>query len=165
MHTCPDTKGIGPLRIEERDITEIAGADVLSESEGILGESQKNAGTLFGTGATLYSTEGSSLAVKAMLYAVVMYWKRLPQNRGKRPYILAARNVHRAMLDGCALLDLDVEFIRNGAAQGLCSAVVEPEDVRKALEKCEYLPAAVYITSPGLSGCFKRCCGDCGGVS
>ena len=96
----PGHKGIGPLRIEERDITEIAGADVLSESEGILGESQKNASTLFGTGATLYSTEGSSLAVKAMLYAVVMYWKRLPQNRGKRPYILAARNVHRAMLDG-----------------------------------------------------------------
>lgn len=155
----PGHKGIGPLRIEERDITEIAGADVLSESEGILGESQKNAGTLFGTGATLYSTEGSSLAVKAMLYAVVMYWKRLPQNRGKRPYILAARNVHRAMLDGCALLDLDVEFIRNGAAQGLCSAVVEPEDVRKALEKCEYLPAAVYITSPDYLGVLSDVAG------
>ena len=127
----PGHKGIGPLRIEERDITEIAGADVLSESEGILGESQKNAGTLFGTGATLYSTEGSSLAVKAMLYAVVMYWKRLPQNRGKRPYILAARNVHRAMLDGCALLDLDIE----------------------------YLPAAVYITSPDYLGVLSDVAG------
>ena len=72
----PGHKGAGPLGIEVRDITEIAGADVLSESVGILGESQKNACTLFGTGATLYSTEGSSLAVKAMLYSVMMHWKR-----------------------------------------------------------------------------------------
>ena len=63
------------------------------------------------------------------------------------------------MLDGCALLDLDVEFIRNGAAQGLCSAVVEPEDVRKALEKCEYLPAAVYITSPDYLGVLSDVAG------
>ena len=131
----PGHKGAGPLGIEVRDITEIAGADVLSESVGILGESQKNACTLFRTGATLYSTEGSSLAVKAMLYSVMMHWKQgVKETEYSRPFILAARNVHRAMLDGCALLDLDLEFIRSGQAHGLCSAVVTAQEVEKSLK-------------------------------
>lgn len=149
----PGHKGTGPLGIEVRDITEIAGADVLSESVGILGESQKNACTLFGTGATLYSTEGSSLAVKAMLYSVMMHWKQcVKKTEYSRPFILAARNVHRAMLDGCALLDLDLEFIRSRQAHGLCSAVVTAQEVEKSLKVCEELPAAVYLTSPDYLG-------------
>ena len=149
----PGHKGAGPLGVEVRDITEIAGADVLSESVGILGESQQNACTLFGTGATLYSTEGSSLAVKAMLYSVMMHWKHcVKEMEYSRPFILAARNVHRAMLDGCALLDLDLEFIRSGKAQGLCSAVVTAQEVEQSLKACGQLPAAVYLTSPDYLG-------------
>ncbi len=149
----PGHKGAGPLGGEVRDITEIAGADVLSESVGILGESQQNACTLFGTGATLYSTEGSSLAVKAMLYSVMMHWKHcVKEMEYSRPFILAARNVHRAMLDGCALLDLDLEFIRSGKAQGLCSAVVTAQEVEQSLKACGQLPAAVYLTSPDYLG-------------
>lgn len=149
----PGHKGAGPLGVEVRDITEIAGADVLSESVGILGESQQNARTLFGTGATLYSTEGSSLAVKAMLYSVMMHWKHcVKEMEYSRPFILAARNVHRAMLDGCALLDLDLEFIRSSQAQGLCSAVVTAQEVEQSLKACEKLPAAVYLTSPDYLG-------------
>ena len=53
--------------IEARDITEIRGADVLSEATGIIGESEANAAALFGTALTLYSTEGSSLALRTML--------------------------------------------------------------------------------------------------
>lgn len=149
----PGHKGAGPLGIEARDITEIAGADVLSESVGILGESRQNACTLFGTGATLYSTEGSSLAVKAMLYSVMMHWKqRIKEKEHGRPFILAARNVHRAMLDGCALLDLDLEFIQSGRVQGLCSAVVTAQEVEQSLKGCGQLPAAVYLTSPDYLG-------------
>ncbi len=149
----PGHKGAGPLGVEVRDITEIAGADVLSESVGILGESQQNACTLFGTGATLYSTEGSSLAVKAMLYSVMMHWKHcVKEMEYSRPFILAARNVHRAMLDGCALLDLDLEFIRSGQAQGLCSALVTAQEVEQSLKACDQLPAAVYLTSPDYLG-------------
>ena len=149
----PGHKGAGPLGVEVRDITEIAGADVLSESVGILGESQQNACTLFGTGATLYSTEGSSLAVKAMLYSVMMHWKHcVKEMEYSRPFILAARNVHRAMLDGCALLDLDLEFIRSGQAHGLCSAVVTAQEVEQSLKACGQLPAAVYLTSPDYLG-------------
>lgn len=149
----PGHKGAGPLGVEVRDITEIAGADVLSESVGILGESQQNACALFGTGATLYSTEGSSLAVKAMLYSVMMHWKHcVKEMEYSRPFILAARNVHRAMLDGCALLDLDLEFIRSGQAHGLCSALVTAQEVEQSLKACEKLPAAVYLTSPDYLG-------------
>ena len=149
----PGHKGAGPLGVEVRDITEIAGADVLSEAVGILGESQQNACTLFGTGATLYSTEGSSLAVKAMLYSVMMHWKHcVKEMEYSRPFILAARNVHRAMLDGCALLDLDLEFIRSSQAQGLCSAVVTAQEVEQSLKACGQLPAAVYLTSPDYLG-------------
>ena len=64
----PGHKGHGPLLIEQRDITEIPGADVLSEAQGIIGESQRNAARLFDSGLTLYSTEGSSLSIRAMLF-------------------------------------------------------------------------------------------------
>ena len=59
------------LGCEGRDITEIEGADVLSMAGGIIAESQYNASHLFCTGSTLYSTEGSSLCIKAMLMAVL----------------------------------------------------------------------------------------------
>ena len=44
----PGHKGIGPLGFESLDITEIDGADSLYEAGGIIRESEKNAGTLFG---------------------------------------------------------------------------------------------------------------------
>ena len=52
----PGHKGSGPLGIEAFDITEIAGADVLSEAEGIIGESEKNLTSLYNSGASFYST-------------------------------------------------------------------------------------------------------------
>ena len=61
----PGHKGRGPLGIEHLDITEVAGADVLSHAAGIIAESEANARALFKTGATLYTTEGSSTAIKA----------------------------------------------------------------------------------------------------
>ena len=39
----PGHKGKGPLGVEERDITEIGGADVLYQSEGIIRQSEDNA--------------------------------------------------------------------------------------------------------------------------
>ena len=69
MH-MPGHKGKGTLGIEKLDITEITGADVLYSADGIISESQRNAAKLFGTAATFYSTEGSTLAIKAMLALV-----------------------------------------------------------------------------------------------
>lgn len=105
MH-MPGHKGKVFLGCEPRDITEISGADVLYQAEGILQESQQNAAQLFGAGRTLYSAEGSSLCIKAMLAALMQ------GSTGEgRKYILAARNVHRAMVDACGLLDLDIKFV------------------------------------------------------
>ena len=54
----PGHKGRGALGVEHLDITEIDGADSLYEADGIIRQSEKNAGSLFGA-ETFYSTEGS----------------------------------------------------------------------------------------------------------
>ena len=64
----PGHKGFGYLGCEPLDITEINGADALYEADGIIAESEANASAVFGTGKTLYSTEGSSQCIRAMLY-------------------------------------------------------------------------------------------------
>lgn len=158
----PGHKGHSFLGCELLDITEIAGADVLSESSGILGISQRNASALFGTGATLYSTEGSSLCIKVMLATVLVAWKERQRRGdcgrqgaslcGEQPWILTARNVHRAMVDGCALLDLELRFIPSSRTESICSAKVTAESVEDILSSCTELPVGVYITSPDYLG-------------
>ena len=54
-----------------RDITEIDGADDLYHAVGIILKSEENASALFGSRHTFYSTEGSSLCIRAMLYLAV----------------------------------------------------------------------------------------------
>ena len=63
----PGHKGRGPLGIEALDLTEIQGADSLYEADGIIRRSEENASRLFGSQMTCYSTEGSSLCIRAML--------------------------------------------------------------------------------------------------
>ena len=109
----PGHKGHVFLGCEPKDITEVQGADVLHAAEGIIRESQQNAAMLFNTGHTFYSTEGSSLCIKVMIDALLQRAKRTGRwQRTMRPTILAARNVHRAMIDACALLDVDIIFLR-----------------------------------------------------
>lgn len=144
----PGHKGRFFLGCEALDITEISGADVLGSAEGIIAESEKQAAQLFGTAYSFYSTEGSSLVIKAML-ALVTAKERC---RGERPLILAGRNVHKAFLYGCALLDLDVAWLYPDKFEHLCSCKVSGEAVKEALEKMEKRPAAVYLTSPDYLG-------------
>lgn len=150
----PGHKGQSFLGCEGRDITEIEGADVLSMAGGIIAESQYNASHLFCTGSTLYSTEGSSLCIKAMLMAVLED-ARKHGSKGNE-YILAARNVHRSMVDACALLGMETEFIINNRSGSICESMVTPKDIENILEykKKEGTgnPVAVYITSPGYLG-------------
>ena len=68
----PGHKGKDYLGFERFDITEIKGADSLYEAEGIIKQSEENAAQVFGTGATFYSAEGSSLSIKAMVYAAML---------------------------------------------------------------------------------------------
>ena len=63
----PGHKGQPFLGPEALDITEIPGADVLYRARGVIRESEENAARLFGSARTLYSTEGSSHCIRAML--------------------------------------------------------------------------------------------------
>ena len=199
----PGHKGKSFVGSEKYDITEIEGADVLSHADGIIKKSQENAAKLFGSGASFYSTEGSSQCIKTMLAVVQADYRRglkkenvekkLEINsicgnnickkdrerniKDKRMYILAARNVHKSMIDALALLDLDIEFIYPKDTDSICVSMVTPEDVRDYFEKifekkekndiqqskgkcgCIYneadrnkMPIAVYITSPDYLG-------------
>lgn len=157
----PGHKGHGPLSIEQRDITEIKGADVLSEGTGIIGESEANAASLFGSGQTLYSTEGSSLPIRAMLFLALLRWReRTGRGAGAsaaRPFILAARNVHKVFLSACALLDLDVEWVwpDGDGPDSVCACHPSAGSVGEALGRLAgegRVPAAVWLTSPDYLG-------------
>ena len=137
----PGHKGVG--HIEQYDITEISGADVLYSAEGIIEESENNVSALFGTAHTFYSAEGSTLAIKAMLTLV---------SKGKSKTILAARNVHKAFIYGCALLDLRVEWLYPESFSHLCACDISAKRVKEKLFEMVEKPCAVYITSPDYLG-------------
>ena len=71
----PGHKGSSFLGMEQLDITEISGADSLYEADGIIARSEANASSLFGC-RTLYSTEGSSQCIRAILYLILLYAKK-----------------------------------------------------------------------------------------
>ncbi len=143
----PGHKGVSYLGCEGYDITEIAGADALYEADGIIAESERNAAKLFDSGKTCYSTEGSSQCIRAMLYLAITQ-----QKTGKRPVILAARNVHKSFIYAAALLDIDVQWLWPKEMYSICSCAIEAETLEEMLEVMEEKPAAVYITSPDYLG-------------
>lgn len=144
----PGHKGRGPLGCEPLDITEIAGADSLYEAEGIIAQSEENARRLFGTGRSLYSTEGSSQCIKAMLQLILQN-----PRPGTAPVILAARNVHKAFIYATALLDFQPEWLwPEGDSDSLLGCPISPRGVAKAMDSLPEPPAAVYITSPDYLG-------------
>ena len=69
----PGHKGRAFRGCESLDITEIAGADALYEADGLIAKSEENAAALFGTCKTLYSTEGSSQCIRAMLHLALSF--------------------------------------------------------------------------------------------
>lgn len=149
MH-MPGHKGQAFLGCEALDITEIAGADSLYEASGILLQSEENARDLFGSGRTLYATEGSSQCIRAMLYLALTC-----RPAGASSTIVAARNVHKAFVFAAALLGFDIVWLwpeREGGS--LCSCPVSPEALSRTLDALNAPPAAVYLTSPDyLGGC------------
>ena len=144
----PGHKGEGPLGCESWDITEVMGADALYEAEGIIARSEENAARLFGSGRTLYSTEGSSQCIRSMLELALV-----GRPSGRAPLVLAARNVHKAFLYAAALLDLEVEWLwSEEERRSLCSCPITPTGLEKALSRLAEPPMAVYITSPDYLG-------------
>lgn len=142
----PGHKGKSFLGIESHDITEVKGADVLDSAEGIIKDSEAIATEIFGSGRTVYSTEGSTLAIRTMLFLAT-------SGGATRPLVLAARNAHKSFVFSAALLDLDVQWIYpEGDYTALASATVTPDDVVRAVRSAPRRPSAVYVTSPDYLG-------------
>ena len=144
----PGHKGRSFLGAEPWDITEIAGADELYHARGIIRESEENAASLFSTAKTLYSTEGSSLCIRAMAYLALLWGKE----KSRKPVILAGRNAHKAFLSAAALLDIDVEWLYPEQERSLISCDISADGLERAMNALPEKPAAVYITSPDYLG-------------
>ena len=125
----PGHKGLSRTGMESLDITEVDGADVLYSAKGIIKNSEKNASALFGTAKTLYSTEGSSLGIRAMLYLATVYGRSLRRS----PRILAGRNAHKTFMTASALLDLDVVWLFPGSRSSILSCPISAMDLEIAL--------------------------------
>ena len=143
----PGHKGVNILGCEVRDITEIEGADSLYEATGIIRESEENAGRLFGC-KTFYSTEGSSLCIRAMLYLARLYGKE----NNLSPLIVAGRNAHKTFLCAAAALDIDIEWLYPEKDASYLSCEITPEKLEKFIINRKPKPMAVYVTSPDYLG-------------
>ena len=144
----PGHKGKKFIGNEHLDITEITNADTLFNAQGIILESQQNASSLFGC-TTFYSTEGSSLSIRAMLHLICLYAKV----NNKATKILSLRNVHKSFLSACALLNVDVDWINtNSQNNSYLSQNFSLEDLDAYLQKTKTKPVAFYITSPNYLG-------------
>lgn len=146
MH-MPGHKGKVILGYETKDITEIYGAGDLYSAEGPIGIGENNSAKLFGTLKTCWVTEGSSQCIRAMLALAALH------NKERSQKILAARNAHRAFITGCALLDLDIEWLwPQSRDYSLCSCPVTAEQIEKAICQEKKPPIAVWLTSPDYLG-------------
>ena len=146
MH-MPGHKGKSYLGFENLDITEIQGADSLYEADGIISASEENASEIFGC-RTLYSAEGSSQCIRAMLHLILLYAKK----QGKKPVIAAARNAHKTFLTAAGLLDIDVDWLYPENEVSYLSCRLTAEEIEEYLQNSSEKPAAVYLTSPDYLG-------------
>lgn len=144
----PGHKGQPFLGMESMDITEIAGADELYHARGVIRQSEENAAALFGAGKTVYSTEGSSLCIRAMVYLALLR----ARTRGWPPLLLAGRNAHKTFLSAAALMDAQVTWLYPERAESLIACEITAPALESALTALPQPPAAVYVTSPDYLG-------------
>ena len=123
-----------------RDITEISGADSLFEADGILRAGEYRTADLYGSADCCWSAGGSTLCIQAMLARM----------KAENRRIIAARTVHRAFLNACILLGLEVEWVfpRSG---GLIAGQYDPADFAAALQRT-HGDGCIYVTSPDYCG-------------
>jgi len=139
----PGHKGAGAW---SGDITEIDGADSLYAPSGIIRESEENAGALFGC-KTLYSTEGSSHGIRAMVYLAALHAKA----QGKPLHILAGRNAHGSFISAACMAEATVSWLY-GRGTDYLSCRADAAAVEAAILKLPEKPTALYITSPDYLG-------------
>lgn len=134
----PGHKGKPILGCEALDLTEIQGTEKLIE------DSERNAAAVFLSGKTLYSAEGSSLCIRAMVYLALLARPGAP--------IVAARNVHAAFVSAAALCGAEIVWLWPETRSSLCECLIAPEALEAVLASLPAPPAAVYVTSPDYLG-------------
>ena len=142
----PGHKGVNVTGSEQFDITEIDGAGCLYDTEGLIVESERNASTLFGAN-TFYSTEGSSLSIRAMLFLALKYAKK----QGVKPIVAVGRNAHKAFLSAAALLDIEPVWIFPDKNSYL-SCQINANSLRSFFKSQKNKVFALYLTSPDYLG-------------
>ncbi len=130
------------------DITEVDGAGVLYSDGDIISESENNCSILYGTAKTVYSAEGSSLSIKAMVYMLTV-WSKLTN---RQPKILAIRNAHKAFINAISLCNAEVEWLYPSEFKTLTSCDISAKEVDEVLSSSTKKPTAFYITSPDYLG-------------
>lgn len=143
----PGHKGKDYSGFEKFDITEVDGADDLYGANGVIAQSEKNASKLFGA-RTFYSTEGSSLAIKAMLFLAIKHAKET----GLAPIIAAGRNAHKSFINAAALIGFDVSWIYSPTDENYLTCKITAKSLSEFLDGQKITPCAVYITSPDYLG-------------
>ncbi|MBR6358735.1 MAG: amino acid decarboxylase [Lachnospiraceae bacterium] len=141
----------------ERDITEICGADSLYFADGIIKKSEETASGLFGSRATFFGTEGSSQIIKAMCFLALAHYRK-KGGTAEHPVIIAGRNAHRAFISASMLLGFKIGWIgHEGKGYSLCECKVTADDITEHLRKYSETGeisnvAGVYVTSPDYLG-------------
>ncbi len=143
----PGHKGKDILGFEKYDITEISGADSLYEADGIIAQSERNASLLFDCD-TFYSTEGSSLCIRAMMYLALLFSKA----QNKELLVFAGRNAHKTFISASALLGFDIEWLKQDKNTSYHSFSVDFHELEKSLYEHSDKTKVVYITSPDYLG-------------
>lgn len=124
------------------DITEIDGADVLYQSEGMLRRLEERLARFYGVSGTLLSAGGSTLCIQAMLAAAFR----------EGDAVLAVRNAHTAFVNSCALLGLrPVWAYPEPLDSAGISGAVTPAQIADALRQHPEVKG-VYLTSPDYLG-------------
>ena len=145
----PGHKGIAPEGIPDAlkgiykyDITEIAGADNLYAPDGIIAVSEREAGRIFGA-KTYYCTEGSSLAIKAMLYLALRHFENGHGSDpgGDKPSVIAIGKCHKAFYHAAELLNIKVDTIES-----------DLDYLSTLSTKVNGLTVGVYVTYPDYFG-------------
>lgn len=125
------------------DITEIDSFDDLNCPEGIFAESERLAASLWGSGASVYSVNGSTGAILASVRAA------LSCRRGAR--VVLSRACHKAVYHALEICGAEAHYLSPRLTEAGFCASVTPDEVKESLEMCGGADL-VIITSPTYEG-------------
>lgn len=133
--------GFFPPELLRLDLTELPDTDALFEASGVIARTEQALSALFGSGCSLISAGGCTLAIQTMLALACL--------RGRK--IILGRNAHRSAVNTAALLGFEPVWLLPEGNEGCFTGRVTPQAVEDALT-VHPDAAAVYLTSPTYYG-------------